>query len=91
VRQREHEVAVRIAVGADGRSITALFVREGMLVAALGLIAGVAGAMSIGRLLESQLFGIAATDPVTLAVATIARAQWKIDRLAKQVPLDAIG
>ncbi len=71
VRQREHEVAVRIAVGASERAITSLFVREGMVVTAMGLIAGVAGAMSVGRLLESQLFGVRATDPVTLAGATL--------------------
>jgi putative ABC transport system permease protein len=71
VRQREHEVAVRIAVGANERAITTLFVREGMAVTALGLIAGVAGAMSVGRLLESQLFGIRAVDPVTLVGATL--------------------
>jgi putative ABC transport system permease protein len=71
VRQREHEVAVRIAVGADSSAIISLFVREGMVVTALGLIAGIAGAMSVGRLLEAQLFGVRATDPVTLVGATL--------------------
>jgi putative ABC transport system permease protein len=97
VRQREHEVAVRIAVGADGRSITSLFVREGMLVTALGLVAGVGGAMSVGRLLESQLFGIEATDPATIAGATIVLAAaafvavwWPARRAAATDPVIAL-
>jgi ABC-type antimicrobial peptide transport system permease subunit len=45
--------------------------REGMVVTAVGLVVGVAGASAVGRLLESQLFGIQATDPVTLAGAAI--------------------
>ena len=97
VRQREHEVAVRIAVGADGRSITSLFVREGMIVTALGLIAGVAGAVSVGRLLESQLFGIRATDPLTLAgsamllgVAAFLAVWWPARRAAATDPVIAL-
>jgi putative ABC transport system permease protein len=97
VRQREHEVAVRIAVGADGRSITSLFVREGMVVTGLGLIAGVAGAMSVGRLLESQLFGIEATDGVTLVGATLVLAAaaflavwWPARRAAATDPVIAL-
>ena len=97
VRQREHEVAVRIAVGADGRSITSLFVREGMLVTALGIIAGIAGAMSVGRLLESQLFGIRATDPVTLVASAVLLAAaaflaiwWPARRAAATDPVIAL-
>jgi predicted permease len=71
VRQREHEIAVRMAIGAGTGSITSLFMREGMVVTAVGLVVGVAGASAVGRLLESQLFGIQATDPVTLAGAAI--------------------
>jgi predicted permease len=72
VQQREHEVAVRIAVGAASRSIVGLFVREGMIVTAVGLVLGLVGAVNIGRLLEGQLFGVRAVDPVTLAGATVA-------------------
>ena len=97
VRQREHEVAVRIAVGANHRAITSLFVREGMAVTALGLIAGIAGAMSVGRLLEAQLFGVAAVDPLTLLGATVvlgtaalAAVWWPARRAAATDPVIAL-
>ena len=58
VRQREREIAVRIAIGAEPQSITALFVEQGSLVLLAGLVLGVAGAIGAGRTLESQLFGV---------------------------------
>jgi putative ABC transport system permease protein len=43
-------------------------VGEGMLVVAIGLVAGIAGAVAVTRVFQSMLFGVDATDPVTLAV-----------------------
>jgi len=68
VRQREREIAVRIAIGAEPRAITALFVKQGCVVLLAGLVLGVAGAIGAGRTLESQLFGVAPGDPVSLSV-----------------------
>jgi predicted permease len=70
-RQREREIAVRIAIGAEPRSITALFVKQGSVVLLAGLVLGVAGAIGAGRTLESQLFGVRPGDPLSL-VATAA-------------------
>ena len=67
VRQREREIAVRIAIGAEPRSITALFVKQGSVVLLAGLVLGVAGAIGAGRTLESQLFGVRPGDPLSLA------------------------
>jgi putative ABC transport system permease protein len=67
VRQREREIAVRIAIGAEPRAITALFVKQGSLVLLAGLVLGVGGAIGAGRTLESQLFGISPGDPLSLA------------------------
>jgi predicted permease len=67
VRQREREIAVRIAIGAEPGAITALFVRQGSLVLIAGLLLGVAGAVAAGRTLESQLFGVSPGDPLSLA------------------------
>jgi putative ABC transport system permease protein len=72
VRQREREIAVRIAIGAEPRKITALFVKQGSLVLLAGLLLGVAGAIGAGRTLESQLFGVRPGDPLTLAAAAAA-------------------
>jgi len=70
VRQREREIAVRIAVGADPHRITRLFVMEGSRVLLAGLALGLAGAVGAGRALESQLFGVPAIDPLTLLTTT---------------------
>jgi len=58
VRQREREIAVRMAIGADPARITRLFLRQGGWILLAGLILGVAGALGAGRLIESQLFGV---------------------------------
>jgi predicted permease len=67
VRQREREIAVRMAIGAGRAQITRLFVRQGAVVLAAGLTLGTIGALAAGRLLESQLFGVTARDPLALA------------------------
>ncbi|HJU66156.1 MAG TPA: ADOP family duplicated permease [Gemmatimonadaceae bacterium] len=72
VQQREHEVAVRMAVGADGPSIVRLFMRDGSLVLVVGIVAGILGAVAIGRVLEAQLFGVHPVDALTLVTASIA-------------------
>lgn len=76
VRQREREIAVRLAIGADPARITRLFVRQGAAILLVGLILGVLGMMAAGQLIESQLFGVTPRDPLvlTLAVAAFAAA-----------------
>jgi putative ABC transport system permease protein len=69
VRQREREIAVRIAVGAEPRRITGLFLKQGVLLLVAGLGIGVIGAVGAGRTLESQLFGVRPGDPLTLLMA----------------------
>lgn len=70
VRQRRREIAVRMAIGADRRVITRLFVRHGVVTLGAGLALGVAGAAGLGSVLQSQLFGVTASDPVVLATVT---------------------
>jgi len=72
VRQREREIAVRLAVGADSRMITTMFVRQGLVMLAAGLSIGLGGAVALGRVLQSQLFGVEPADPMALAAATAA-------------------
>ena len=71
VRQREREVAVRIAIGADRRAVTAMFVRQGSMVLLAGVIAGALGAAGIGRVLSTQLYGVGRADPVVMASAAV--------------------
>jgi putative ABC transport system permease protein len=72
VRQREREIAVRMAVGADPGGITRLFVRQGLIVLASGLALGIVAATGAGRMLESQLFGVTPRDPASLVAACAA-------------------
>ena len=67
VKQREREIAVRLAMGADRQTITRLFVGQGAIVLAAGLLLGIAGALALGRLLRTQLFGVEPADPVVLS------------------------
>ncbi len=66
--QRTHEVGVRVALGAQRLDILRMALGEGMLVVAIGLAVGIAGAVAVTRVFRSMLFGVDATDPVTLAV-----------------------
>jgi predicted permease len=69
VRQREKEIAVRIAVGADRRSVTSLFMRQGGSVLAAGAVAGSLGAIGMGRILDSELYGVGRADPLVIGSA----------------------
>jgi putative ABC transport system permease protein len=71
VRQREKEIAIRIAVGADRRSVTSLFVRQGGIVLAAGVVAGALGAIGMGRILDSELYGVGRADPLVIGSAAV--------------------
>jgi predicted permease len=70
VTQRRKEIGIRIALGSSARGVFELVLREGLLLIAAGFVIGAAGAMALRRSLETQLFGISATDPVVLAAVT---------------------
>jgi predicted permease len=72
VRQREREIAVRVAVGADPGRIVRLFVRQGGLMLLAGLACGVATTLAAGRVLESQFVGVTVRDPIAIAAAAAA-------------------
>jgi putative ABC transport system permease protein len=68
VRQREREIAVRVAVGADRRSVMRMFLRQAGGQVALGLLLGAFAAIAVGRLLASELFGTAGAEPATFVI-----------------------
>jgi putative ABC transport system permease protein len=72
VRQRQREIAVRIAIGADPRAVTAMFLRYGAWVLGTGVVFGVAGAVGLGRVLQSQLHGVRPAEPGILLIAVVA-------------------
>jgi predicted permease len=71
VTQSTHEVGVRIALGAQRSSIIGMIVRQGMGLAAAGIVAGLIGALALTRVMSSLLFGVSATDLATFSVVPI--------------------
>ena len=69
VSQRTNEIGIRLALGADRGQIRGMILRESTWVTAAGLVAGVAAALGLVRLVKSMLYGIAPYDPVTLGCA----------------------
>jgi ABC-type antimicrobial peptide transport system permease subunit len=67
VRRRVREIGIRVALGAEVKDILRLIVTEGMKPALIGLLLGVAGALALGKVLASFIYGIAAYDPLTFA------------------------
>jgi putative ABC transport system permease protein len=67
VAQRRREIGVRLAIGASPSDVVWLFIREGAVLTVVGLSAGLAGALALGRLISSLLFAVAPADPATLA------------------------
>jgi predicted permease len=74
VRQRRTDIGVRMALGARPADVLRLTIGQGLRPVAAGLGFGLAGCAALGRLLQSQLYGVSAFDPVTLAGAGVSLA-----------------
>ena len=72
VARRSNEVGIRMALGADRRTVVATVVRETMTLVAAGIVVGLAAAWGATRLIASTLFGVTPMDPLTLAFAIMA-------------------
>jgi putative ABC transport system permease protein len=68
VTERTHDIGVRMALGAEARHVLGLVVRQGLSMAVVGTVVGVAGAVALSRWIEALLFGVTATDPATFAI-----------------------
>ena len=97
VTQRTHEIGVRVALGAQGRDVVRLFLKEGLRLTVIGLAAGLAGGIGISRLLAAVLVDLSPLDPlafggVSLFLALVALlACWIPARRAARVePLMAL-
>ena len=70
VSRRWREIGIRMALGARRTDVVRMILRNAIVLAGVGLGAGLLGAVACGQLLESQLFGVSATDPVTFGAVT---------------------
>jgi putative ABC transport system permease protein len=71
VSQRTREIGIRVALGAQAREVTTMFVTQGISLAALGIICGLAGAFALTRLLTSLLFEVNPADPLTYGTVSV--------------------
>jgi predicted permease len=69
VNQRQQELSVRMALGAQPRDVLWLVVRQGLYLAAIGGLIGAAGAFALGRTMSSLLYGVSAADGASFALA----------------------
>ena len=78
VQQRTQEIGIRVALGASGGDMLRMVVRHGLLLAGIGLGAGLAAAFGLTRLLSSLLFGVKTYDPMAFGavVVTLAAVAW---------------
>jgi putative ABC transport system permease protein len=68
VSQRTQEIGVRLALGADRSQVLVMVLRHGLSLAAAGIVIGLIGAFALTRLMQTLLYGVRPTDPLTFVV-----------------------
>jgi putative ABC transport system permease protein len=71
VSQRTREIGIRVALGAQRRTVLNLIIRQGMSLALVGAVIGLIAAFVLTRLMRGLLYGVEATDPLTFSAITI--------------------
>jgi len=72
VSQRTNEIGIRVALGASSGSVLGLIVRQGLVLVALGIAAGVAASLALTQVIARFLWGVKATDPLTFGLVVVA-------------------
>jgi ABC-type antimicrobial peptide transport system permease subunit len=97
VNERRTEIGIRMALGARVGEIVRMVIGQALRLAGLGIACGTIATLATGRLLESQLFGVSESDPLTmvgvgvLLMAVAALAAWVPARRASRVdPVETI-
>ncbi len=71
VSQRTREIGIRMALGAEQRSVRSMFVRDGFVLTGAGLLLGLAGSVAVTRWMAALLYGVTPTDPITYAAVAL--------------------
>jgi putative ABC transport system permease protein len=71
VTQRRREIGIRVALGAPHHQVKRMFVRQGLMLAAVGVTCGLAGAALLTQLMGSLLFGTSPLDPMTYGLVSL--------------------
>jgi ABC-type antimicrobial peptide transport system permease subunit len=71
VARRTREIGIRLALGATGASAIRLVLRDAVVMIAAGMAIALPCVAALGKLVQSQLFGVTATDPATVAAAAL--------------------
>jgi putative ABC transport system permease protein len=71
VMQRTQEIGIRMALGAERRSVFSMVLRQGTRLALVGVAVGLAGAFAVTRTMTRFLYGVQATDPLTFACVSL--------------------
>ena len=71
VTQRTNEIGIRLALGAQPAQVRSMILRESTWLTVIGIVAGVASALWLTRLVKSMLYGVTPNDPVTLAAGVV--------------------
>jgi len=69
--QRKREIGLRMALGATQQSVLRLILKQGMSLVLTGVLIGFAAALLVGRLISRMLYGVSASDPVSVAAAAL--------------------
>jgi putative ABC transport system permease protein len=71
VQQRTQEIGVRMALGATSQQVRSMVVLQGMKLALLGVVIGVASSLALARVMKSMLYGVKPWDPISIIVVAI--------------------
>jgi putative ABC transport system permease protein len=97
VTERTHEIGIRMALGARHRDVVALVVRQGLVLALVGVAVGLAAALALTRVVSGLLYGVTATDlptfllvPLMLSLVALAASYFPARRAMKVDPMTAL-
>jgi ABC-type antimicrobial peptide transport system permease subunit len=98
VSQRTHEIGLRLALGADRSQVLGMVMRQGLSLAAAGIVIGVMGAFALTRMMQSLLYEVRPNDPFTfvavpavLLLVALAASFLPARRATKVSPTTALG